>query len=79
MGHFGTIMFLKLEIYILNWLRTCTSVDQIPSFMFLCVIVFGKKSLMEKMQQKMHESHSRKYQSEGGAVRNFRNNQEHLV
>ena len=67
-------MFLKLEIYILNWLRTCTSVDQIPIFMFLCIIVFGKKIDGENAAED-----ARKYQSEGGAVRNFRNNQEHLV
>ena len=74
MGHFGTIMFLKLEIYILNWLRTCTSVDQIPSFMFYVLLYLAKKVDGENAAED-----ARKYQSEGSAVRNFRNNQEHLV
>ena len=72
MGHFGTIMFLKLEIYILNWLRTCTSVDQIPIFYVLLY-------LAQKFDGENAAEDARNYQSEGGAVRNFRNNQEHLV
>ena len=75
MGHFGTIMFLKLEIYILNWLRTCTSVDQIPNtFMFYVLLYLAKKFDGENAAED-----ARKYQSEGGVVRNSRNNQERLV
>ena len=74
MGHFGTIMFLKLEIYILNWLRT---LPVLIKSLFLCFYVL--LYLAKKFDGENAAEDARKYQSEGSAVRNFRNNQEHLV